>query len=511
MKLFYKLFMAVIALFTMIGCGQKKEVAKKGEVEEITVMVWDRGIEYSRGNSVDNNELTRWINEQMEPLGVRVKYMPVHRIDTDTKVGLMLAAGDAPDVLLSYTRENVLNWGDKGGLLDLKPHLKLLDKDVLDILGNSLELGLLGDKQVALPKKTMVPQRFGNQMLREDLVKGMGMEMPKNKEELIKVLYAMKEHYPDVVPFALVGTPLSDWHSNWVMSYTSRKNERENWGWDTKSTGIFRTGGKEGFRALNQFWLDGIVDKDFMLDIQEAEYKKLMTAGRIGFTLINNEFIGYNAGLTDRSDYKLTAVDLLDNPDGEFLMPSDSLANNYIFIPKKSEKKIEAIMKYVNWMGKMENALNVEYGIYGRGADLNAEGFPIRKGDAELKELGLPTRVGSGDIQLLYSRMSFGVENDAKILQYSNPKAPDDVVEKYIEIKYNGGQYALKNIGEPLESDKYVGGLRPLITQFSYRVISAPAGKFDEVYEKEYQTLLDSKLGDVFNDRAGYYDTHVKK
>ena len=45
------------------------EAAKPEKIVDINVMVYDRGDEYSAGNSLTDNELTRWINEQMEPQG----------------------------------------------------------------------------------------------------------------------------------------------------------------------------------------------------------------------------------------------------------------------------------------------------------------------------------------------------------------------------------------------------------------------------------------------------------
>ena len=51
--------------------------AKPEKIVDINVMVYDRGDEYSAGNSLTDNELTRWINEQMEPQGVHVNFVPV--------------------------------------------------------------------------------------------------------------------------------------------------------------------------------------------------------------------------------------------------------------------------------------------------------------------------------------------------------------------------------------------------------------------------------------------------
>ena len=89
------------AAMLMTGCGgaSSSQVASSGsqqaqkEIVEINVMVYDRGHEYQNGNSLTDNEFTRWINEQLEPQGVHVNYVPVPRSGADDKINLMLAGG----------------------------------------------------------------------------------------------------------------------------------------------------------------------------------------------------------------------------------------------------------------------------------------------------------------------------------------------------------------------------------------------------------------------------------
>ena len=68
---------------------------KPEDIVDINVMVYDRGSEFSSGNSLTDNELTRWINEAMEPQGVHVNFVPVPRSGADDQVNLMLTAGTA--------------------------------------------------------------------------------------------------------------------------------------------------------------------------------------------------------------------------------------------------------------------------------------------------------------------------------------------------------------------------------------------------------------------------------
>ena len=52
--------------------------------------------------------------------------------------------------------------------------------------------------------------------------------------------------------------------------------------------------------------------------------------------------------------------------------------------------------------------------------------------------------------------------------------------------------------------------LQTLIVEFVFKVMCAPEGQFEEVYEKEYQILLDNHLQEVLDDRAAWYDANMK-
>ena len=61
-----------------------------------------------------------------------------------------------------------------------------------------------------------------------------------------------------------------------------------------------------------------------------------------------------------------------------------------------------------------------------------------------------------------------------------------------------------------METDEYAPLLQTLIVEFVFKVMCAPEGQFEEVYEKEYQILLDNHLQEVLDDRAAWYDANMK-
>ena len=97
---------AMVLTLTMVMTsltGLTSALADDGLVD-INVMVYDRGHEYTGGNSLTDNEFTRWVNSQMEPQGVHVNYVPVPRSGADDKINLMLTAGTASGWRLTPAR-----------------------------------------------------------------------------------------------------------------------------------------------------------------------------------------------------------------------------------------------------------------------------------------------------------------------------------------------------------------------------------------------------------------------
>ncbi|OYO42399.1 hypothetical protein CG709_21140, partial [Lachnotalea glycerini] len=90
-----------------------------GETQEINVMIWDRGSS-APGTSNEENEMTKWIQEQvLEACNVKVNFVAVPRSGSDDKLNVMMAGGNAPDIVFSYNQSIFSNFASNGGLADL--------------------------------------------------------------------------------------------------------------------------------------------------------------------------------------------------------------------------------------------------------------------------------------------------------------------------------------------------------------------------------------------------------
>nr|WP_295682146.1 extracellular solute-binding protein [uncultured Lachnoclostridium sp.] len=485
--------------------GDTKDDGEPKEIVDIEVMVYERGKEFSKGNSTVDNEMTRWINSQLEPLGVHATYVPIPRSGADDKINLMLAGGEAPDIVMTYDLQRVSTYGKQEGIVDLAPYVDRLDPGFLERFGSALEYTQFDGKQFAIPR---VFEKYGRShmaYLRKDLVEGMNKEMPTNRDELIDVLYAMKEAYPDITPYAFSGKVTDAKYTNFLLTYTSRANERDNYIYEPSFTNILKPGHKEGLKQLNRFVLDGIIDPNFAVDVDETKYLQDIANGKVGFVSDNATDALKAYGVVDNENYEMVAVDLWKNVDGSYEVPSASPVSNYVYVPKASEDKIDAIMTYLGWISNYENALNVEMGIIGVGSEKNSSGVPVLKSEAELLELGL--NPVCGDMNMLMRGFDFGEEASLAANKVAYPDAPEEVLSDYLKV-HSTNYYDPVVITSSLETDQYVPLLQSLICEFVFKVMSAPEGQFDAVYEKEYQKLLDNHLQEVLDERAAWYDAN---
>ncbi len=134
---------------------------KFAETRTITVEIYDRGND--GGSDPENNDYTRWIQQQMlEKHNVEVKYQKVPRWTEVDDINNLLAAGTAPDVCVTYSYPTVQTYADMGGVIDLAPYLETY-KDELPNLWNWLgETNLYWDRDPSTGNVWAVEAKLAN-------------------------------------------------------------------------------------------------------------------------------------------------------------------------------------------------------------------------------------------------------------------------------------------------------------------------------------------------------------
>lgn len=504
MKKLFALMLAVIMTLSLAACGGSESGSGDDEMVEITVMVYDRGHEYTNGNTLIDNEFTRWMNEQMNAVGVNVTYVPVPRSGADDNVNLMLTGGTAPDVIRTYDLQRVQGYGADGGLVDLTPYMDQLDAEWLEAA--ELEVGQVDGKQYGLPAVYSYGYKSKEMFIRQDLVEAIGKEMPTNKEELIDVLYALKAAYPDMTIWGMGGKNTNGNYENFLLSYTSRADERVNYQYEPTFTIVLKPGHKEGLQMMNQLCLDGIIDKNFVEDTDNAKYEEGVANGNYAFIMDGSTDCVDDAYETVQNEnYHMIEINCLEDADGSYAVPSGGSWDYLTYVPKTAEDRIDAVMKYLAFQSKIENSIEIKGGIEGLGYEWQDDMMVTYSRDVRIAN---GTSSNPGDNNLLWSNYEFEVDQLADKIKASNPNVPDDVNEASAYHRYNE-YYHRVGIGAPLEADEFAPLLNELIVEFVFKCIVAEEGTFEQVYEQGYQKLVDNGLNQLLEQRGEWYDNNI--
>jgi putative aldouronate transport system substrate-binding protein len=484
----------------------------------LNVMIWDRGNSFS-GTTPEDNATSRFIKESvLAEYNVDVTFVSVPRSGSDDVVNVMMAGGNAPDLVYTYSRNLFGDYALKGGLTDLSSYVAEFGPNIQATLGDDiLSVGVIDGKQYSIPAKRNTQKIKHTGYIRKDWVEAMGMSMPTNKAELIEVLYAFKEQDPgnvgaNLVPWAMGGTQDSEkFYLSFVGSYADISSEKDLYLYPGASR-VTAPGTVEGLRVMNQLYNDGIIKKDFAVDTSDEIYRQDIANGYAGFIVEDStrpiDGLWVEALLSNDPSAEFVPINIFDHPDGTISTPADPLYGMYIMVPKVSEKRAEAAVKYLDWLAQIPNSMAV---MFGEGYAVTEAGVPIPLSNSEREAQGLAATPNdfttitqywdySGNLKAVASEW-------ASAHQYLSQEYFENLFETVTSHKYN----------EPVFQDilssetRYLNNLNKLMIEFAYKSISAPTANFDATYQSEYNKLFQSGLQEVLDERGAYYDNNVAK
>jgi putative aldouronate transport system substrate-binding protein len=391
-------FLAVIlaGTFVIFGCtGGRSSSGASGRPAEITVEIFDRGTDGGKSDPTNNN-WTQWIQEKvLKDENIKVTFIPVSRWDENTALNNLMAAGNPPDVCLSYSSELIGNYRDLGGLFDLAPHVDTVLKDLKSFLGPDQALpgrDLIRRNQdsmtgavYSIPARRMNTAQ-NNIFIRKDWLDKLGLPLPSTTQEYYDALTAFKEKDPGgvgrnrVIPFTM--TVDVRWTASNILNAFIEPElaPKERWINTVIDRYFLLSGYKEGFRFLNRMYNDGFIDKDFPLYKSEENMNNLIKSGVVGSFCHNWDQI-YRESTAILSDLQknvpgadLVPIDPIQSSNGITHKSAYDAAGVNFFIPA-SCKNPEAAMRYINWLSKFENYNFLQIGPEGIVHDM-MDGIP---------------------------------------------------------------------------------------------------------------------------------------
>lgn len=484
------------------------------EEVSIRVMLWDRG-NAAPGTTTENNALTKWIQEQVkEKFNINVEYVSVPRSESDDKLNIMMSGGTAPDIVFTYDQSLYYNFASSGALHELSDAYAKFGDNIASFGAEAQPIAMVGDQRFAVMKQRGTESARHISYIRKDWLDQLGMSIPTTKEELGAFLYAAKDNNlggDNTIPWAMGGrNDTEKMYLNFVGSYVDLATEKDAYIYNEAYMAV-APGSKDGLKVLNTWYNDGLITQDFPIDTTEDVYKADIANGKVGFVLddVTNPHASFevlNNALGKETFVPVTTFDL---PNGSYRVPFEYRHAMFVMVPATTdESKIEACMKYLNWMADPEVAVNIRYTP---DHTTDANGVAIEPTEDEKNAKGYP---GTCD-DLGIMNLNFTWANDTEVLanvdvaNQATPWATLDWYKSYYETRVSSPYKFRFPVYSFITEDEQTYGpnIKTLMIEFVYRVINASPDKFESTYETGYQELVNAGLQKVLDGRAAYYDS----
>ncbi len=499
------------------------------KTRSITVEVFDRNND--KGTAPDDNFYTKYIKEGMlRDHNVDVKFVRVPRWTETEAINNLLAAGNAPDVCVTYSYPTVQTYANMGGILDLSSHLEK-NKSLLPNLW-----GLLGEDNInynkdpqkgtiwAIEAKLYNNSRI-NTFVREDWLKKLNIAEPKTTQEFEAMLKAFKDNAPallganasKMIPFSLsfdVGWRANNLLTSYIPDKVSDKDLYV-YGFDDRQ--FLLPGIKDGVKKLNQWYNDGLIWKDFALyPAGDKTEDNLIKAGYVGAFMHNWDYpyrdgdngIAANLKKNAGEDAAYIAVDPFKNDAGVYRKFLSNPIDRKLFFPATNKEPVASLM-YLDWISKLDNRKFLQIGEAGVTHEKQADGAIKTIAAVGEKIMNSPSNI---DYTMTINGLDLG-DKDINIKSMALAYAGVDkrFIEKAFAAAQNGARIAKHvNVGEIKAEEGQGEALKKKRDNLLDQAVVAKSDQFDAVYDKGYQDYLSSGGKAIIDERKAAYEKFYK-
>ncbi len=500
------------------------------ETKSITVEIYDRSND--GGSKPEDNFFTNFIKQGMlRDHNVAVTYKRVPRWTEVEAINNLLAAGDAPDVCVTYSYPTIQTYAEMGGVIDMAPYLAKHKKNLPNLWA------LLGDKNIYWDKDPKAGTVYAVEALlfhnnrtsvfvREDWLKKLNMKEPKTLQEFEKMLVAFKNNAKTLlgadadkmIPFS-IGVDIG-WRGDILTtSFVPNKiTDEEMWIYGFDDRRVLWPGYKNGVKVLNKWYNDGLIWKDFPLyAFGTKDEDNLIKAGYVG-SYIGNWDIPYRDGDNGvhanlkklvGPDAGFIAVECFKNDAGLYRKYLSPPVDRKVFFPNTNKEPVASLL-YLDWISKLENRRFLQIGEPGVHHEPQADGsvkaLPV-KGE---KIMNSGNNI---DYTITINGLDLGKpELNAKSLALAYAGVDKRYIEKSyltqrnqsrVTSNFNVGKIASEEGMGPQEQEKR----NNLLVQ----AVTAKPADFDKVWNAGYKDLLDSGVQAIIDERKAKLEAAKKK
>lgn len=334
---------AVSAAGVLGGCGSQAQ--KK---PSISVSIFDRGQVAADEGSYEDNRWTKYISEKS---GIDVKWIPIPRNEVRQKLNMLIASGDAPDLMWDYDRDYIAQLVEQEALMPVGDVVEQNSTAYKAYLEKNPELKpyvTFEGEMYAITSKRPNVANYGA-WIRKDWLDKLGLSMPKTDEELLQVARAFRDGDPDgngqadTIPIALSGNDLipnfyqvskNSWYlNNGNMEY-----------------GALTDRFTDAIRFKQQCYQEGLIDPEFITDTNNQIQQQNLTGGKSGIYLnawdIKQQYVTLKQ---NDPEAELVPMEAISTKYGQSAYYQETPANRYVVFNANC-KNPEVGMQFLDWM-----------------------------------------------------------------------------------------------------------------------------------------------------------------
>ncbi|MBQ9643534.1 MAG: extracellular solute-binding protein [Lachnospiraceae bacterium] len=506
---------------------------KFAETREITVEIYDRGND--GGSNPEDNDYTRWIQEQMlEKHNVKVSFQKVPRWTEVDDINNLLAGGTAPDVCVTYSYPTVQTYADMGGVIDLAPYLETYKADLPNLWNWLGETNLYWDKDPATGNVWAVEAKLANMnrvvtFIRKDWLDQLGLEEPTTKEEFHEVLVAFKDNADTllgadadkIVPYSVsfdVGWRAATLIESFIDPDISDKEYYVN-GFDDRK--LTQNGTKEAVRLLNEWYNEGLMWNDFAIygsgDTTEDD---MMKAGYVGAFSHNWDYpfrngedsINANLKRLVGEDAAFVAIDPFEDKNGGHNKFLAGPVDRKVFFPSTNDEPLASLL-YLDFISEPETIQYLQIGEEGVTHEVTEDGaisIIAATGDAiQNSGMNIDYTITCNGLHLTTEELT------NKSLAYTYAGIDPEQVLKANEIAKTDTRIGVNVQTGNIEAEAGIGDvLSSKRDQIYDQAVSAAPADFDSVWDSGISDYLASGGQAIIDERtekweATYGDTDM--
>lgn len=486
-----------------------------GFPERVTIQipVYDRGFE---NWNVADNYYTRWVQQEFgEKYNVDVQYVGISRSNEVTDYMQMIAAGNAPDIIMHYDMPQAVAYYDEGAMQDIDyDELAFYAPTYWANMQETIETyGTIDDHQAFIFAERDPYYYNWVTLIRKDWCDQVNMEVPTTWEELVALLQAWKDAGLGTYNHELIQSSFTYFYP-WIEEGTSEEDLAL---YLDLNVAPYTWSATENFlRAYNELYNDGLLDPNFYLTTDDAQEKGKFVSGECGT---------YSFYISNGTDV-ITSL-LANDPNAEVAVLSstpplvaEGYSPYYYDYPSygmimginstTSDEERAAVYMFLDWLSQPENLTYMQYGIEGETYTVSDSGINTLV-SGYTGEAALSQNQNKDYWCLVVESITYG--DEAKDLEANKvllaPEGYDYLIQESYDMCKAAESYGLISpifTAAVESSSDYSADLTELWKEAYVACVTAKPEDFDATYQEYYQEYLDAGYQDILDEKQSLID-----